>query len=45
MLEEAVLRLGNDIADLSYKVNLLEEEVAKLNAHVTDIKDKEREDD
>tara|TARA_R100001594_G_scaffold110174_1_gene144930 strand:- start:156 stop:287 length:132 start_codon:yes stop_codon:yes gene_type:complete len=39
MLEENVLRLGNDIADLSYKINLLEEEVAKLNAVIIELKE------
>ena len=44
MLEEAVTRLGNDIADIAYKLSYLEEEVAKLNAYINDIKEKERED-
>ena len=39
MLEETVTRLGNDIADLAYKLSFLEEEVAKLNAYMNDIKD------
>jgi|TARA_R110002020_G_scaffold383431_2_gene594065 hypothetical protein len=44
MLEETVDRLGNDIADLAYRYSLLEEEIAKLNAYITEIKEKERED-
>ena len=44
MLEETVTRLGNDIADMAYKLSYLEEEVAQLNAYINDIKNKERED-
>jgi hypothetical protein len=44
MLEETVTRLGNDIADIAYKLSYLEEEVAKLNAYINDIKEKERKD-
>ena len=44
MLEDTVTRLGNDIADIVYKLSYLEEEVAKLNAYINDIKEKERED-
>tara|TARA_Y100001938_G_C8073984_1_gene424857 strand:- start:1222 stop:1359 length:138 start_codon:yes stop_codon:yes gene_type:complete len=43
MLEEMIGRLGNDVAELAYKLSFLEEEIAKLNAHVIDIKEKERE--
>ena len=43
MLEEVVTRLGNDIADLAHKLNFLEEELAKINADVIDIKDKKEE--
>mgnify|MGYP003151898864 CR=1 FL=1 len=42
MFEETITRLGNDIADIAHKLNFLEEEVAKLNAYIIDIKDKER---
>ena len=41
MNEETITRLGNDIADIAYKLSLLEDEVAKLNAQVTDIKERE----
>ena len=42
MLEETVTRLGSDIADIAYKVSLLEEEVANLSAYINEIKEKER---
>ena len=38
MSEEIIIRLGNDIADIAYKLSLLEDEVAKLNAHIDEIK-------
>ena len=44
MLEEVVTRLGNDVADIAYKLSFLEEEIAKLNAYINDIKEKERKD-
>ena len=44
MLEELIGRLGNDVADIAYKLSFLEEEIAKLNAYINDIKEKERED-
>ena len=45
MLEEVVQRLGNDVADVAYKLSLLEEEVAKLNAYISDIKNEENNND
>ena len=44
MFEETMTRLGNDIADIAHKLNFLEEEVAKLNAYIIEIKEKERND-
>jgi hypothetical protein len=44
MIEETVTRLGNDIADVAYKLSILEEEIAKLNAHIIELLDKERKD-
>lgn len=38
MKEEIIQRLGNDVADIAYKLSLLEEEVARLNAYVEEIK-------
>ena len=37
MVDEIIIRLGNDIADIAYKLSLLEDEVAKLNAHIDEI--------
>ena len=45
MVDDTVARLGNDIADLAYRYSLLEEDVAKLNAYITDMKEKERDND
>ena len=45
MLDDTIIKLGNDVADLAYKLNFLEEEIAKLLADVTEIKEKEREND
>tara|TARA_R110002012_G_scaffold320505_1_gene544317 strand:- start:577 stop:714 length:138 start_codon:yes stop_codon:yes gene_type:complete len=45
MLEDVVQRLGNDVADVAYKLSLLEEEVAKLNAYISDIKNEEKNND
>ena len=42
MVEDIVQRLGNDVADMAYKLSFLEEEIAKLNAYIEDIKEKER---
>ena len=39
MADSVIQRLGNDIADMAYKLSLLEEEVARLNAYVEDIKE------
>jgi hypothetical protein len=44
LTEEMISRLGNDVADVAYKISLLEEEVAKLNAYITELKEKERND-
>ena len=41
MIEETVTRLGNDIAEVAYKLSFLEEEIAKLNAHIIELLDKE----
>jgi len=43
MLEDTVTRLGSDIADIAYKLSFLEDEIAKLNAYIEEIKEKERE--
>ena len=43
MIEETVTKLGNDIAEVAYKLSFLEEELAKLNAHIIELLDKERE--
>ena len=41
MTEDAIQRLGNDVADIAYKLSFLEEEVARLNAYIEDIKEKD----
>tara|TARA_Y100001973_G_scaffold105790_1_gene180314 strand:+ start:2230 stop:2367 length:138 start_codon:yes stop_codon:yes gene_type:complete len=39
MTEDAIQRLGNDVADIAYKLSFLEEEIARLNAHIEDLKE------
>ena len=41
MVDDVIQRLGNDVADVAYKLSCLEEEVAKLNAYIEDIKEKD----
>jgi len=38
---EYIYKLSVDIDNLAYKISLLEEEIAKLHAHVEDIKERE----
>ncbi len=45
MLRETVGRLGSDIVDLHYKLDFLEEQVAKLTAEIIELKTNRREDD
>ena len=44
MTNDVIARLGSDIADVAYKLSLLEEEVAKLNAYVHEIKEESTDD-
>ena len=41
MVDETIQRLGSDVADIAYKLSYLEEEIAKLNAYIEDIKEKD----
>ena len=38
-MDEIVLKLGSDVADIAYKLSFLEEEIARLNAHIEDLKE------
>tara|TARA_R100001129_G_C5108322_1_gene186414 strand:+ start:115 stop:255 length:141 start_codon:yes stop_codon:yes gene_type:complete len=44
MFDDTVVKLGSDIADIAYKLNLLEDEVAKLNAYINELKQNKGED-
>ena len=40
-MDEIVLKLGSDVSDIAYKLSFLEEDVARLNSYIEDIKEKD----